>query len=396
MRSHLYDSAHSARRTAMFDSAKIRSGPRIAAPPVLAGFRFQFGRANRASERNRARAQRKLAGRIVTRSHDSASNEFDGVRIYRRHTKGIAMKPAIMKSTLSIAVIALFAAGCATDLRTGSAPDQVSYVGPAGATGATGATGIRGDTGATGATGAPLVGPAGATGATGAQGMQGATGAIGPDGRMIVGRAGPTGATGATGAQGSTGATGSQGASIAGPAGPTGATGLTGVQGVVGSRGAEGPTREGPTGPIGATGATGAQGLSGFVGARGNTEMAGIAGPTGATGATGAQGFVGQTGAQGGQLGQYAAVSNVAPFRSFTFAGRSDDILRSDKDKVREIADYMKQNPSAQITIDGPSQRYTHSVVDALRDAGVANNRMRTGPYSVQRDGNRVDVLISG
>jgi len=123
--------------------------------------------------------------------------------------------------------------------------------------------------------------------------------------------------------------------------------------------------------------------------------MAGIQGPTGATGATGPQGAIGLAGLQGGGATNVAAYSESA-FRSFTFAGRSDDILRSDQGKVREIADYMRQNPSAQITIDGPNQRYTHSVADALKEAGVPGNRMRTGPYSAQRQDNRVDVLIGG
>ena len=346
------------------------------------------------NERNPPFAGRSLGARIVERSHDSATNEFDGMRTHRCSLQGFPMKPAI-KSTLSLAVIALFAAGCSSNPPSYQA-QPISYVGPAGATGATGATGQQGATGMTGAQGSPMVGPAGATGATGAQGVQGPSGPTGPLGQMVVGRAGPTGATGATGATGMTGATGAQGASIAGPAGPTGLTGATGMQGVVGSTGAAGPSREGPTGPVGATGATGATGSTGFAGARGNTEMAGLTGPTGATGATGAQGFVGQTGAQGGQTGQLAALNTQTPFRSFTFAGRSDDILRSDQGKVQEIANYMKQNPSALITIDGPSQRYTHSVVDALKDAGVSTSRMRTGPYSAQREGNRVDVLISG
>jgi outer membrane protein OmpA-like peptidoglycan-associated protein len=123
--------------------------------------------------------------------------------------------------------------------------------------------------------------------------------------------------------------------------------------------------------------------------------MAGIQGPTGATGATGPQGAIGLAGLQGGGSTNVASYSET-PFRSFTFAGRSDDILRSDQPKVREIADYMRQNPSAQITINGPSERYTHSVADALKDAGVAMNRVRTGPYSSQRQDNRVDVLIGG
>jgi outer membrane protein OmpA-like peptidoglycan-associated protein len=190
-----------------------------------------------------------------------------------------------------------------------------------------------------------------------------------------------------------TGATGSQGASIPGPAGPTGATGLTGIQGVAGSRGAEGPSREGPTGPVGATGATGAQGSTGFTGARGNTELAGVSGPTGATGLTGAQGAVGQTGAQG--PGGTGAQASWTPFRSYTFSGNSDDILRSDSGKAREIADYLNQNPSARVTIDGPNQRYTHSVADALKDAGVPMSKVQTGPYSAPRQNNRVDVLIS-
>ncbi|MEK6245698.1 MAG: hypothetical protein AABM33_14510, partial [Pseudomonadota bacterium] len=73
------------------------------------------------------------------------------------HIKGLlAMKSQMMKSTLSLAVIALFAAGCST-------PQHLSYVGPAGAKGATGATGAQGATGATGLTGLALAGPAGAT-----------------------------------------------------------------------------------------------------------------------------------------------------------------------------------------------------------------------------------------
>ena len=45
------------------------------------------------------------------------------------------MKPALMKSTLSIAVIALFAAGCATREPVYQR-SEISYVGPAGPTGA--------------------------------------------------------------------------------------------------------------------------------------------------------------------------------------------------------------------------------------------------------------------
>jgi PBP1b-binding outer membrane lipoprotein LpoB len=46
----------------------------------------------------------------------------------------------MMKSTLSLAVVALFAAGCATHEPVPYRSQEISYVGPAGATGATGAT----------------------------------------------------------------------------------------------------------------------------------------------------------------------------------------------------------------------------------------------------------------
>jgi len=64
------------------------------------------------------------------------------------------MKSVMMKTTLSLAVIALFAAGCSTPepIARYESPQPISYVGPAGPTGATGATGEQGATGATGAT----------------------------------------------------------------------------------------------------------------------------------------------------------------------------------------------------------------------------------------------------
>ena len=46
------------------------------------------------------------------------------------------MKPALMKSTLSIAVIALFAAGCATREPVFHRSAELRDVGPMGATGA--------------------------------------------------------------------------------------------------------------------------------------------------------------------------------------------------------------------------------------------------------------------
>jgi hypothetical protein len=78
--------------------------------------------------------------------------------------KGLTMNSRMMKSSISLAVIALFAAGCSTT-QPEAARAPTSYVGPAGATGATGAVGARGETGATGATGTPMAGATGARGA---------------------------------------------------------------------------------------------------------------------------------------------------------------------------------------------------------------------------------------
>ena len=132
------------------------------------------------------------------------------------------------------------------------------------------------------------------------------------------------------------------------------------------------------------------------MGAQGKAELAGISGPTGATGAAGAQGSIGPTGAQGPLAGTTAG-GNWRFYRDFTFAGNSDDILRSDSNKAKEIADYLKQNPTFRVAIDGPSQRYVHSVVDALKDAGVPSHKMQTGAYGDPqlRADRRVAVQVS-
>jgi hypothetical protein len=125
--------------------------------------------------------------------------------------------------------------------------------------------------------------------------------------------------------------------------------------------------------------------------------MAGLSGPVGATGSVGPQGAIGSTGAQG-QLAQGGNSNSIwSLYRDFTFEGRSDDIIRADRNKSREIANYLSQNPSARVAIDGPSQRYVHSVVDALKDAGVPTNKMQTGNFGDPqlRGDRRVAVLVS-
>ena len=271
----------------------------------------------------------------------------------------------MIKRPLLIALAATFAAACASNDRVAEyrSPEAASWVGPAGPAGPAGATGAQGATGDTGAPGAAMAGPRGAIGPDGPAGMQGPVGETGARGKMAMGRAGEAGPVGATGAQGATGETGPQGSSIAGPAGPTGNAGPAGIQGVAGSTGPQGLTTVGPTGATGA------------------------AGPQGPTGAMGAQGPL--AGAQG----------NVrwTLYRDFTFEGRSNEILQPDSDKARQIAVYMRENPSYRIAIDGQNTGRVNSVVTALTDAGVPAYKIQTsneGDPTVNRN-RRVAVMVS-
>lgn len=121
--------------------------------------------------------------------------------------------------------------------------------------------------------------------------------------------------------------------------------------------------------------------------------MAGYAGPTGATGAAGPQGSVGATGAQGPMAGG----GNWTSYRDYSFNVNSYDILSSDGNKAREIADYMNQNPSARIAIDGANGRRVNRVRDALINAGVPAYKIQTGSFGdpQQRSDGRVSVLVS-
>jgi outer membrane protein OmpA-like peptidoglycan-associated protein len=155
----------------------------------------------------------------------------------------------------------------------------------------------------------------------------------------------------------------------------------------------------GPTGPSGPAGIAGARGTSGNTGSQGVTELAGYTGATGATGAAGPQGAVGPTGAQGpqGAMGLAGGAGVWTFYRDYTFQGRSDDIIANDANKAREIADYLRQNPSARVAIDGPNERYIHSVHEALTDAGVPRSRIQIGNYGDprRRGDHKVMVLVS-
>jgi outer membrane protein OmpA-like peptidoglycan-associated protein len=84
-------------------------------------------------------------------------------------------------------------------------------------------------------------------------------------------------------------------------------------------------------------------------------------------------------------------------YRDFTFSASGNEIMSSDGNKAREIADYVNRNPSARVAIDGNNERRVSNVRDALINAGVPAYKIQTGAFGDpqnRRDG-RVAVLVS-
>jgi outer membrane protein OmpA-like peptidoglycan-associated protein len=110
-------------------------------------------------------------------------------------------------------------------------------------------------------------------------------------------------------------------------------------------------------------------------------------------GATGNQGVVGQ-------------VDHWNAYKDFNFDARETRLSVGDKQKVNEIAEYMKENRSLQIGIDGTAVRSSDQVVNNIRvnairtaliDAGVSPDRIRLGAIGnrdLQRQG-RIPVLFT-
>jgi hypothetical protein len=283
--------------------------------------------------------------------------------------------------------------GCSTEkhyTRTSSPSPEVyaSMVGPAGPEGPAGTEGAKGSVGATGAAGAGIAGPAGEQGPRGPAGVQGATGSTGSAGAIARGAPGAAGPVGPAGAQGASGATGEQGGSTVGSGGSAGLAGPAGPQGITGETGPQGPTLVGPTGPSGRSGPAGAQGTT-TVGAAGATGPAGEAGPQGGVGATGPQGPAG-------------VINRWTSYRDFKFESNMAELRASDKDKVSEIATYMKANPSLNIAIDGSmeprNQDLTDQRVDTVRaaliKAGVPASRIQTGAFGDRTPAQNGRVLV--
>lgn len=256
-------------------------------------------------------------------------------------------------------------------------------VGPRGPAGPAGYTGERGLTGPQGVSGAAVMGERGAQGLAGPVGEQGFTGPRGPAGDVARGPIGEVGPSGPQGARGEVGQMGAQGESLAGYAGPMGATGPQGERGPTGDVGAVGPTTYGPSGPSGYAGAAGQQGVAGEQGSQGSATagVAGLSGPSGASGAMGAEGAAGYRGAAG-RVGYWVS------FREFDFYSNESTLSAQDMNKVRDIAAYMRDNPSLKVGIDGAAVRSRDQAVNdrrvnairaALIDAGVSPSKISVG-----------------
>jgi outer membrane protein OmpA-like peptidoglycan-associated protein len=101
-------------------------------------------------------------------------------------------------------------------------------------------------------------------------------------------------------------------------------------------------------------------------------------------------------------------VDRWTSYRAFWFDSESADLRSSDTEQVSEIADYMEQNPSLKVGIDGSIPRGSDSrkldlaglriiaVRNALIKAGVPASRIEMGVFGDVRlvRERRVEVLL--
>ena len=133
------------------------------------------------------------------------------------------------------------------------------------------------------------------------------------------------------------------------------------------------------------------------------TGPRGDTGPQGPTGMTGERGPTGMTGAQGERgttesRGQPAPMGGWVTLRDIIFDFDEAEIRRSEMNKISDIADYVDQNPSVRLRIDGStdlirgtnqynvdlSQRRVARVRDALIRTGVSADRIETGGFPAE------------
>ena len=165
----------------------------------------------------------------------------------------------------------------------------------------------------------------------------------------------------------------------------------------------EDPRNIGPVGPMGMTGPQGPQGQPG------PTGVAGVQGPGGPQGVTGPEGVTGRQGPQ----------RPWVTFADFLFDFDRSAIRGTETGKIDKINQYMKENPSIEIGLDGHadprgthaynqplSQRRVDAVKAALLSVGIASDKITTGAFGEtqlkcseateecwQRD-RRVEVLV--
>jgi outer membrane protein OmpA-like peptidoglycan-associated protein len=139
-------------------------------------------------------------------------------------------------------------------------------------------------------------------------------------------------------------------------------------------------------------GAAGAQGPAGPAGAQGPAGPMGLQGPAGPAGAQG------PAGAAGAQAVAAPPVQQWSSFKNILFDTDRSAIRTNEMAKVTEIAVYMKKNSPVQVGIDGfadprgtdqhnqaLSERRVNAIRDALVEAGVPGDKIKTGAFGEQR-----------
>lgn len=121
--------------------------------------------------------------------------------------------------------------------------------------------------------------------------------------------------------------------------------------------------------------------------------FAGATGPAGPIGPAGPMGAQGPAGAAGSQA-QASAAKPWSSFKDFSFSFDQSAIRSNETSHITDIAAYMKQNPTAQVGIDGHtdprgtdaynqslSERRVNAIREALVAAGVADGRIKAGAF---------------
>ncbi len=146
---------------------------------------------------------------------------------------------------------------------------------------------------------------------------------------------------------------------------------------VYGPAGPEGPA--GLVGPAGPPGPAGAPGLAGPAGPGGPPGLAGVSGPQGPAGAQGSQGVAG-------------AAARWESFKDILFDFDKSDVRADERGKIKEIVEFMKQNPTFEIGLEGYadprgtdaynqalSERRVTAIRDALVTGGASTGGIRIG-----------------